>query len=66
MQQEVGVFSRVSIGMVLIGLLLVTSASAEMVVRGRVTDAETKEPLPQGTIQILGTYEGTYTNRDGV
>ena len=40
-------------------------ALAEKLITGRVTDLESGDGLPQGTVQILGTYEGTVTNADG-
>lgn len=58
-------FGRVLMWILCIGVLAVVPARAEKVMRGVVTDAETGEPLPQGTVQILGTYEGTITNVDG-
>ena len=33
--------------------------------RGRVTDAETGQPLEGATVFIVGTYKGTYTQADG-
>lgn len=38
---------------------------AETVIRGVVIDGETGEPLPQATVQVLGTYEGAITNLEG-
>ena len=36
------------------------------ILRGRVSDAATNEPLPAATVQIAGTYRGTITNNDGM
>ncbi len=38
---------------------------SEHVVRGRVLDAQTGEPLPSANIRIEGTWRGTITNADG-
>ena len=40
-------------------------ASAQMTLRGQVTDASTGEPLPSANLQIKGTYTGTITNEQG-
>ena len=58
-------FLRLFMAIVGVVVLCVVPSQAEKVISGVVTDAETGEPLPQGTVQILGTYEGTITNRDG-
>ncbi len=44
---------------------LLPEVHAQMI-RGRVSDQSTNEPLPAATVQILGTYQGTITNNDGV
>ncbi len=41
------------------------SALAQVTVEGRVTDAETGEPLPQANLRVKGTYTGTITNERG-
>ncbi|MBT5831626.1 MAG: carboxypeptidase-like regulatory domain-containing protein [Candidatus Latescibacteria bacterium] len=58
-------FLRVLMWTLCIVILFGVPAGAEKVIRGVVSDAETGEPLPQGTVQVLGTYEGTITNVDG-
>jgi hypothetical protein len=40
-------------------------ADGQSLVQGRVTDATTGEPLPSATVQLVGTYRGTITNREG-
>ncbi|MEM8598778.1 MAG: DUF5686 family protein, partial [Bacteroidota bacterium] len=40
-------------------------AQAPTTVSGRVTDAETGEPIPAATVQIEGTLRGTIANPDG-
>jgi hypothetical protein len=45
--------------------LSVMPVMAERVIRGVVMDEESGAPLPQATVQILGTYEGAITNLDG-
>ncbi|MGA1197981.1 MAG: carboxypeptidase-like regulatory domain-containing protein, partial [Candidatus Latescibacterota bacterium] len=45
--------------------LSVMPVMAERVIRGVVMDEESGVPLPQATVQILGTYEGAITNLDG-
>lgn len=59
-------FWRLCLGMICLWALLFAPIHAKKIVRGVVTDAETGEPLPQGSVQIVGTYEGTITNADGV
>jgi len=46
-------------------LLEVPSAFAQVTMRGQVTDADTGKPLPQATLQVEGTYRGTITNDQG-
>ncbi len=55
-------------GLSLIGLafLFFLPETGAQIVRGRVTDQSTNEPLPAATVQIAGTYKGTITNREGV
>lgn len=45
--------------------LSVMPVMAERVIRGVVMDEESGAPLPQATVQVLGTYEGAITNLDG-
>src|ERR1700754_1435571 len=40
-------------------------AFAAGAIRGRITDAATKEPLQSVTVRLPGTYYGTYTNAKG-
>lgn len=40
-------------------------AHAQKVIRGVVADAESQMPLPQASVQIVGTYEGTISNMEG-
>ncbi|MGI9175654.1 MAG: DUF5686 family protein [Rhodothermales bacterium] len=55
----------------ILGLLVLGSVmspltvEAQTVVRGRVVDGATGEPLPSAGIQVEGTLRGTITNRDG-
>ena len=44
---------------------LLTTAQAQTVVQGRVTDAQTGEGLAAATVQVEGTSRGTITNRTG-
>ena len=46
-------------------LAFAVPAPAQGVVSGRVTDAQSGEPLPAATVQIEGTYSGTITNGEG-
>ena len=46
-------------------LLCIAPAQAQVVFSGRVTDAQTGEPLPAATVQVEGTYTGTITNGAG-
>ena len=41
------------------------SASAQVTLRGQVTDARTGEPLPQANLRVEGTYRGTITSKKG-
>ncbi len=52
---------------VLIALLLfcIAPVQAQHVLTGRVTDAQTGDPLPAATVQVEGTYTGTITNGAG-
>ena len=45
---------------------LFSSTHAEKVLRGAICDAETGEPLPLASVQVLGAYEGTIANAQGV
>ncbi|MEM1043342.1 MAG: DUF5686 family protein [Bacteroidota bacterium] len=49
----------------LLALFFTAQAQAQTVATGRVTDAETGEPLAAATVQVEGTAVGTITNRDG-
>lgn len=46
-------------------LLLPLPATAQKLIQGRVTDAETGESLPAANIRVEGTMHGTITNADG-
>ena len=46
-------------------VLLLSTAQAQTVVSGRVTDAATGEGLAAATVQVAGTSRGTVTNRAG-
>ena len=50
---------------VLILAAFLSTAQAQTVVQGRVTDAETGEGLAAATVQAAGTSRGTITNRAG-
>ena len=43
----------------------VSTLAQSAAVAGRVTDADTGEPLPGATVQLDGTFVGTVTNADG-
>jgi len=43
-----------------------SSGASAQILRGRVTDQTTSEPLPAATVQIVGTYQGTITNNEGM
>ncbi len=38
----------------------------DIVIKGKITDAKTKEPLPYVLLRVAGTMSGTQTNHDGV
>lgn len=46
-------------------ILLAVNAMAQLKISGRVTDAKDASPLPNVTIQIKGTSNGTITNENG-
>ena len=46
-------------------LLLVGPAQAQAVLRGRVLDAETQQPIPNAQVGVAGNRLGTSTNEDG-
>lgn len=50
-----------------LGLLLLCSfgAPAQVVLRGRVLDAETQQPIPNAQVGVAGNRIGTSTNEDG-
>ncbi|MDP6038034.1 MAG: DUF5686 family protein, partial [Candidatus Latescibacteria bacterium] len=56
---------RLRLGLLILGVLLGSQAQAK-VIRGTVTDAATGEPLPAATVQVLGTYDGTISNTQGI
>ena len=45
--------------------LIVSTASAQAVLRGRVFDAETHQPIPNAQVGVAGNRIGTSTNEDG-
>ncbi|MFN1835829.1 DUF5686 family protein [Balneola sp. MJW-20] len=51
--------------LLLIFLMMPAGLSAQKVIRGTITDAETGEGLPNANILVEGTYRGTITNLDG-
>ncbi len=51
--------------LLLAGVGPTAAQDAAKTLRGRVVDAETGEPLPQATLRIADTYQGTITNDDG-
>ena len=58
-------FLRVFWILICLGTVCVFSAQAELAIDGVITDAETGEPLPLASVQILGSYEGTIANQNG-
>ena len=46
-------------------LLLSLNLSAQIVIEGYITDADTGDPLPAANLQIEGTLSGSITNNDG-
>jgi len=50
----------------LIGQVTGVTESSAQVLKGRVSDGTTNEPLPAATVQISGTFQGTITNTDGL
>ena len=53
-------------GLLLICLLLLAGpAQAQVVLRGRVLDAETQQPIPNAQVGVAGNRLGTSTNEDG-
>lgn len=53
-------------GLILLGCMVCSPEIFAQILRGRVSDAATNEPLPAATVQIAGTYRGTITNNDGM
>ncbi len=51
--------------LLLVSLLTAPVVHAQVVVTGRVTDAETGETLPAATVQVEGAMTGTITNGEG-
>ncbi len=49
----------------LIGLVAMPEATAQIAVRGRVLDNKTEQPLPGVTVLVKGTNNGTVTDVDG-
>ena len=58
-------FRTTAVFLLMLFLGLADVALAQKTVRGRVIDADTKEPLPSLTVVVLGTYKGTTTDLDG-
>ena len=50
--------------MLLMGIFLLSSfaAFAQKTIKGTITDAESKEPLPGASVIIKGTAKGTFTD----
>ena len=53
------------ISLTILLIFFLTAVSAQSSLTGRVTDADTGEPLPAATITIVGTTTGTVTDIDG-
>jgi len=51
---------------IVIGGIFGSTMAHAQVIRGRVSDSRTNEPLPAATVQIAGTYQGTITNAQGL
>ncbi len=47
-------------------MLLSFSANAQFIIKGKIFDAQTKEPVVGATVQLVGTTKGTVTNAEGV
>ncbi len=58
-------FLRV-LGLMMLLCMTYSSEINAQILRGRVSDASTNEPLPAATVQIVDTYRGTITNNDGM
>ena len=53
---------------IILGILLITiaiSTAAQRTISGRITDAETKEPIPGASVFINGTTVGITTDTEG-
>ncbi len=51
--------------LLLLGVMAISSLLAQQAIRGRVTDAATKEGIPGATVVLLGTDRGTSTDSSG-
>ena len=58
-------FRRLTSLAILLLVVLVPAASAQLAVRGTVTDGETNQPFPGVTVSVRGTTIGTTTAADG-
>ena len=54
------------LGLLILGVFLLGTQAQAKVIRGTVTDAATGEPLPAATLQVLGVYDGTISNAQGI
>lgn len=59
-------FKRIVFVFLWSNLLLLGGVNGQSIIKGRVQDAATGEPLPGATIQIEGTYSGSITNGMGL
>ncbi|MGB0367230.1 MAG: TonB-dependent receptor domain-containing protein [Flavobacteriaceae bacterium] len=57
--------NKLTIALSVLGLFCVNLLLAQSTISGKVTDAETNEPIPGVNILIQGTSEGTNTDFDG-
>ena len=48
------------------GAILIAGEAEAKLIRGVVSDATTGEPLPAATVWVVGSYDGTITNSEGV
>ena len=55
----------ISISILMITSLVLSQTPAKGIVKGKVVDAKTKEPLPSVNITVKGTYYGSVSNIDG-